>query len=271
GILPPMSEGEALEVAAIHSVSASGFEAARWGERPYRAPHHSASGAAMVGGGALPRPGEISLAHRGVLFLDELPEFDRDVLESLREPLESGKVSISRAARQSQFPARFQLVAAMNPCPCGWLGAPVGGGHRCRCTPDQIARYQGRISGPLLDRIDMQVEVHAAPAQQMLAGGDGDTSATVAQRVARARTLQLERQDAVNADLAPPQLDVHCALDDTTRQFAQRAAAHMGWSGRSLHRVIKLARTIADLDGAAAIETTHLGEAMQLRRGLPER
>jgi len=270
GLLPPMTEDEVLASAALQGLAARSFDARHWGQRPVRAPHHTASAVALVGGGSPPRPGEISLAHAGVLFLDELPEFARASLEALREPLESGRITISRAARQAAFPARFQLVAAMNPCPCGWLGAPVGA-HRCRCTPDQIKRYQDRISGPLLDRIDMQVEVHAAPAQQMLAGGDGEASAAVAQRVAQARTLQLQRQGVVNAELTPAQIDVHCTLDASTRQFAQRAATHMGWSGRSLHRVIKLARTIADLHGATAIDTTHLGEAMQLRRGLPER
>jgi len=270
GLLPAMTDDEALASAALLGLTASGLAASAWGVRPVRSPHHTASAAALVGGGSPPRPGEISLAHGGVLFLDELPEFARTALEALREPLESGRITISRATRQAVFPARSQLVAAMNPCPCGWLGAPAGSGHRCRCTPDQVARYQGRISGPLLDRIDMQVEVHAAPAQQMLAGGDGEASATVAQRVARARECQLQRQGVVNAELTPPQIDVHCTLDDSTRQFAQRAAAHMGWTGRSLHRVIKLARTIADLDGQPSINGSHLGEAMQLRRALPE-
>ena len=270
GLLPPMSEDEVLASAALQGLAARSFDAKSWGRRPVRSPHHTASAVALVGGGSPPRPGEISLAHAGVLFLDELPEFARASLEALREPLECGRITISRAARQAVFPARFQLVAAMNPCPCGWLGAPAGSGQRCRCTPDQISRYQSRISGPLLDRIDMQVEVHAAPAQQMLASGDGEASATVAQRVARARERQLQRQGVVNADLTPAQIDVHCALDATTSQFAQRAAAHMGWSGRSLHRVIKLARTIADLDARASIDANHLGEAMQLRRGLPE-
>src|SRR6478735_3471920 len=196
GILPPLSEAEALEVAAIHSVSAAGFEAARWGERPYRSPHHSASGAAMVGGGALPRPGEISLAHRGVLFLDELPEFDRDVLESLREPLESGKVSISRAARQSQFPARFQLVAAMNPCPCGHCGSPAG---RCRCTPERIARYRGRVSGPLADRVDIKLEVPAPRDGDLMAPGATESSEAIRQRVLHAHQRQLQRQGTPNA------------------------------------------------------------------------
>jgi magnesium chelatase family protein len=271
GLLPPMSEDEALASAALQGLAARSFDAKAWGRRPVRAPHHTASAVALVGGGSPPRPGEISLAHAGVLFLDELPEFARASLEALREPLECGRITISRAARQAVFPARFQLVAAMNPCPCGWLGAPAGSGHRCRCTPDQIARYQTRISGPLLDRIDMQVEVHAAAPAQMLSQGDGAASAAVASRVAQARERQLGRQGAVNADLLPAQIDVHCALDATTTQFAQRAATQLGWSGRSLHRVIKLARTIADLAGAAAIHNDRLAEAMQLRRGLPER
>ncbi|MBE7424927.1 MAG: YifB family Mg chelatase-like AAA ATPase [Ideonella sp.] len=271
GLLPPMTEDEALASAALQGLATRGIEAGQWGRRPVRAPHHTASAVALVGGGSPPRPGEISLAHGGVLFLDELPEFARASLEALREPLETGRITISRAARQAMFPARFQLVAAMNPCPCGWLGAPNGSGQRCRCTPDQIARYQGRISGPLLDRIDLQVEVHAAPAQQMLERGDGDASAQVAQRVAVARERQRQRQGTVNAELSAAQIDEHCALDAASRQFAQRAAAQLGWSGRSLHRVIKLARTIADLAGAAAIGAAHLGEAMQLRRGLPER
>src|SRR5262249_22756311 len=188
---PPLAEGEALEVAAVHSVSASGFEAQRWGERPFRAPHHSASGPALVGGGNLPRPGEISLAHHGVLFLDELPEFDRDVLEALREPLESGKVSIARAAAQAQFPARFQLVAAMNPCPCGHCGDRSG---RCRCTPERIARYRGRISGPLADRIDIKLEVPAPREAELVMPGPSEPSAQIASRVARAHEAQLARQ-----------------------------------------------------------------------------
>jgi len=269
GLLPPMTQDEALASAALQGLAARSFDVGRWGQRPVRSPHHTASAVALVGGGSPPRPGEISLAHGGVLFLDELPEFARPSLEALREPLECGRITISRAARQAMFPARFQLVAAMNPCPCGWLGAPAGSGHRCRCTPDQIARYQGRISGPLLDRIDLQVEVHAAPPRQMLAHSDGDASTLVAARVAAARARQLQRQGPLNADLTAAQIDAHCALDDDASGFAQRAATHMGWTGRSLHRVIKLARTIADLAGASAIDASHLGEAMQLRRGLP--
>lgn len=270
GLLPPMSEDEALASAALQGLGARGFDAAAFAQRPVRAPHHTASAVALVGGGSPPRPGEISLAHGGVLFLDELPEFARASLEALREPLECGRITISRAARQAVFPARFQLVAAMNPCPCGWLGAPSGSPQRCRCTPDQVSRYQSKISGPLLDRIDMQVEVQAAPPASMLAEADGDGSAVVAVRVAAARTRQLQRQGGVNAALEPAQIDAHCALDAATSRFAENAAQRLGWSGRSLHRVIKLARTIADLAGVERIETGHLAEAMQLRRGLPE-
>ena len=184
GILPALSEAEALEVAAVHSVSSGGFDAQRWGARPFRSPHHSASSAALVGGGALPRPGEISLAHHGVLFLDELPEFDRDVLEALREPLESGRISISRAAQQAQFPARFQLVAAMNPCPCGHCGDRAG---RCRCTPERIARYRGRISGPLADRIDIKLEVPAPREGELVAPAAGEASDAIKSRGCRRR------------------------------------------------------------------------------------
>jgi len=263
GILPPMSEAEALEVAAIHSVSAAGFEPARWGERPYRAPHHSASGAAMVGGGALPRPGEISLAHRGVLFLDELPEFDRDVLESLREPLESGKVSISRAARQSQFPARFQLVAAMNPCPCGHCGSPAG---RCRCTPERIARYRGRVSGPLADRVDIKLEVPAPRDADLMAPGATESSEAIRQRVLAAHRRQLERQGTPNALLGTREIDKLCATDKEGDQLLRHALARLLLSARAYHRVLRVARSIADLAGDAAIRAAHIAEAIQYRR-----
>jgi magnesium chelatase family protein len=270
GLLPAMTEDEALASAALQGLGARGFDAAAFGQRPVRAPHHSASAVALVGGGSPPRPGEISLAHGGVLFLDELPEFARASLEGLREPLECGRITISRAARQAVFPARFQLVAAMNPCPCGWLGAASGSPHRCRCTPDQVTRYQSKISGPLLDRIDMQVEVQVAAPAAMLSEADGDATTTVAERVAQARARQLQRQGGVNAELEPGLIDVHCWLDGPATQFAENAARRLGWSGRSLHRVIKLARTIADLAHAARIDTPHIAEAMQLRRGLPE-
>src|SRR2546427_3024982 len=208
GILPALSEDEALQVAAIHSVSSAGFDAARWGERPFRAPHHSASGASLVGGGNLPRPGEISLAHHGVLFLDELPEFDRDVLEALREPLESGRVSIARAARQAQFPARFQLVAAMNPCPCGHCGDRSG---RCRCPPARIARYRGRISGPLADRIDIKLEVPAPRDAELVAPAASESSAAITARVVRAHAAQITRQGKPNALLGSREIDRPCA------------------------------------------------------------
>jgi magnesium chelatase family protein len=268
GLLPPMGDDEALASAALLGLSNTGFNPAQWGVRPVRTPHHSASAIALVGGGSPPRPGEISLAHGGVLFLDELPEFARAALEALREPLEAGRITISRAARQAAFPARFQLVAAMNPCPCGWLGAFEATGRNCRCTPDQIARYQGRISGPLLDRIDMQVEVAAVKPQAMLSQPDGEASAVVAQRVAQARERQRQRQGVANADLAPKQIDTICALDANSAQLVQKAAAQFGWSGRGLHRVLKIARTVADLAAAPNIGVVHLAEALQLRRAL---
>lgn len=271
GLLPPMSEDEALASAALQGLGAKGFDVHAWGHRPVRAPHHTASAVALVGGGSPPRPGEISLAHGGVLFLDELPEFQRASLEALREPLECGRITISRAARQASFPARFQLVAAMNPCPCGWLGAPAGSPQRCRCTPDQVSRYQSKISGPLLDRIDMRVEVQAAAPKAMLSDADGDASAVVAARVAAARERQLQRQGGVNAALEPGLIDTHCALDAAASRLTETAARQFGWTGRSLHRVVKLARTVADLAGAARIDASHLAEAMQLRRGLPDR
>ncbi len=219
-------------------------------------------------GGSPPRPGEISLAHGGVLFLDELPEFPRSALEALREPLETRRITISRAARQAQFPAAFQLVAAMNPCPCGWLGAQVAG-RSCRCTPEQISRYQGRLSGPLLDRIDLQVEVAAVPPTALLAQAEGEPSAAVAERVARAAERQQARQGKANALLEAAELDALAALAPAAAQFLQQAATRLGWSGRGLHRVIKVARTIADLAGADQIGVPQVAEALQYRRALP--
>jgi magnesium chelatase family protein len=263
GILPSLSEAEALEVAAIHSVSTGGFEATRWGERPYRSPHHSASGAALVGGGAVPRPGEISLAHHGVLFLDELPEFDRDVLEALREPLESGRVSISRAAHQAQFPARFQLVAAMNPCPCGHCGDRAG---RCRCTPERIARYRGRISGPLADRIDIKLEVPAPREGELVAPAAGEASDAIKRRVEKAREMQLARQGKPNALLGTREIDRHCATDKDGDQLLRHALARLLLSARAYHRVLRVARSIADLCDKNVIAAEHVAEAIQYRR-----
>ena len=269
GLLPDMDDDEALASAALASVSASGFNPDRFGQRPFRSPHHSASAVALVGGGSPPRPGEISLAHGGVLFLDELPEFPRQALEALREPLETGHVTISRAARQAHFPARFQLIAAMNPCPCGWLGAGAHAAKACRCSPDVVARYQGRLSGPLLDRIDMQVEVPAVPAKELLNGPSAEPSAAVIARVAGARALQAERQACTNSQLAPSNLEQSARLRPAARALLEAAAMRLGWSGRSLHRVIRLARTIADLAQSAEVDTAHMAEAIQYRRALP--
>ena len=264
GLLPPMSETEALESAAVQSL-AGGFAPARWRQRPFRSPHHTTSGVALVGGGNLPRPGEVSLAHHGVLFLDELPEFDRRVLEVLREPLESGSITISRAARQADFPARFQLIAAMNPCPCGWLGHASG---KCRCTPDAVLRYQGRISGPLLDRIDIQLPVAAMSPESMGAQAEGEPSATIAQRVAGAHARQLERQGRPNSQLGPGEIDRHCAPDEAGRRRLHDAARHLHWSARAYHRVLKVARTIADLADAEGVTSKHVAEAIGYRRAL---
>jgi magnesium chelatase family protein len=267
GILPPMTDAEALESAAVQSLT-NGFAIARWKVRPYRAPHHTASGVALVGGGSAPRPGEISLAHRGVLFLDELPEFDRKVLEVLREPLESGHITISRAARQADFPANFQLVAAMNPCPCGYLGHHS---NKCRCTPDIVARYQDRISGPLLDRIDMQIQVGALPHEDLLKLADGEPSAAIAERVERAFERQLARQGKNNNGLSTTEIDVHCLPDAAGLQLLKAAMSRLNWSARAYHRVLKVARTIADLSDVRSVGSTHVAEAIQYRRALRER
>jgi magnesium chelatase family protein len=263
GILPPLTEAESLEVAAIQSVSSAGFDAARWGARPFRSPHHSASGAALVGGGNMPRPGEISLAHHGVLFLDELPEFDRDVLEALREPLESGRISIVRAARQAQFPARFQLLAAMNPCPCGHCGAPGG---RCRCTPERIARYRGRISGPLADRIDIKLEVPAPREAELVAPVAGEATAAIRARVVSARQKQIARQGKPNTLLETREIDRYCATDRDGDQLLRHALARLLLSARAYHRVLRVARSIADLAGRSTIAAEHIAEAIQYRR-----
>jgi magnesium chelatase family protein len=264
GLLPPLDEGEALESAAVFSIG-GGFDAGRWGRRPFRAPHHSASAAALIGGGSMPQPGEISLAHHGVLFLDELPEFDRRVLESLREPLETGTVSIARTRRRAEFPARFQLVAAMNPCPCGYTGHPA---KACICTPNQIARYRARLSGPLLDRIDLTIEVPAVPFADISAPATGESSAEVRVRVVRARERQMARQGVPNARLEAGQVDALCAPDAAGAALIEAAMRRINLSARAYHRVLRVARTLADLAGADRPGATHVAEAIQYRRGL---
>ncbi len=280
GILPALEAAEALEVASIASVSTRGFEARDYGRRPFRAPHHTASAGAVIGGGPRARPGEVSLAHRGVLFLDELPEFNRAVLESLREPLESGVVAISRAALQVEYPARFQLVAAMNPCPCGFLGEPGG---NCRCAPPEIARYRARISGPLLDRIDLRVAVPALSSEELLGepgAAGGLSTAQAAGRVRAARLRQLARSGKPNADLSGKEIQALCPLDRLGRRLLAQSRKTWQLSARGVHRVLRVARTIADLESAGremekdsgpvdfSIGPVHLAEALQLRRAL---
>ena len=270
GLLPPMSQHEALASAAIASLAGAFDAATQWKVRPFRSPHHSATAPALVGGGSPPRPGEISLAYGGVLFLDEIPEMPRAALEALREPLETGRITISRAARSASFPARFQLVAAMNPCPCGWLGAPAGGARSCRCTPDIVARYQSRLSGPLLDRIDLQIEVPAVKADALMGARNGEPSSAVAVRVLAARERAWSRQGSTNAEMTPAALEAHCALDDTAHALLHKAAVRLGWSGRGMHRVLKVSRTIADLAASPRIRSIHIAEAMQWRRALAQ-
>jgi magnesium chelatase family protein len=264
GLLPEASEAEALETAAIASVSGRGLDPARWRERPFRSPHHTASAVALVGGGAEPRPGEISLAHRGVLFLDELPEWDRRALEVLREPLESGVVTISRAARQSEFPAQFQLVAAMNPCPCGWAGDPSG---RCRCGIEAIRRYRARISGPLLDRIDLHVEVPRLPPAELRPDAPaGEATAPIRERVEQARHVQQLRAGKPNAHMGQAETMASCRLAPQDQALLERAIDSLQLSARSMHRILRVARTIADVAGSEAILTAHLAEALGYRR-----
>ncbi|HVE90442.1 MAG TPA: YifB family Mg chelatase-like AAA ATPase [Burkholderiaceae bacterium] len=266
GILPPMTTDEALESAAVLSIVGQ-FATQRWATRIYRSPHHTSSAVALVGGGNPPMPGEISLAHHGVLFLDELPEFERRVLESLRQPLESGRITVSRAARQVEYPAKFQLIAAMNPCPCGYFG------HRtieCRCTPDLVARYQDRISGPLLDRIDMRVEVSSFTEEELTTMGDGEPTRFVAERVRKAYHQALARQGKLNDHLQPAEIDQVCTVSGAVKALLHAAAVRLGWSMRAYHRVLKVSRTVADLAGATELATSHVAEAIQYRRSLRE-
>ena len=264
GILPEMAEQEATEAAAIASISDMGFHFSQWRRRPFRSPHHTSSAVALVGGGSYPRPGEISLAHHGVLFLDELPEFDRKVLEVLREPMESGHITISRAARQARFPASFQLVAAMNPCPCGYHGHPSG---RCHCTPEQIQRYRGKISGPLLDRIDLHIEVPPLPKGLLNDSTPvGEDSETVRQRVNIARQRQLSRRGMANGQLDNQALRTDCALGKQQALLLEQASETLGLSARAHQRILKVARTIADMGGSERIEQVHLSEAISYRK-----
>lgn len=264
GILPEMSDAEALEIAAINSICGKMINPQSWRTRPFRAPHHTASSAALVGGSSPPRPGEISLAHNGVLFLDELPEFNRAVLEALREPVESGSVSISRASHQAKFPAKFQLVTAMNPCPCGYLGDPA---QNCRCTQEQIQRYQTRISGPMLDRIDMHVEVPALPKKVLLQPDvAAEPTIVVRARVKTVRALQLARAGKTNANLQGKEIDNYCKLSAVETEFLEKAMESYRLSARSIHRILKVARTIADLADCESIQKEHLSEALSYRR-----
>jgi magnesium chelatase family protein len=267
GIMPPLSAPEALENAAIASVSAHGVDVSRWRERPFRAPHHTASGVALCGGGSAPKPGEISLSHNGVLFLDELTEWERNTLEVLREPLESGRIIISRAARYAEFPARFQLIAAMNPCPCGFAGDPSA---RCQCSPEQVRRYRGRVSGPLLDRIDIHLEVPRVPQAELRADESGgvvpEETAVVRARVIAARDIALARNGKANSQLSAGEVNKHCKLSARDHTLLDRLVEKCGLSARAYHRILKLARTIADLEGSEQIVSAHLSEAVSLRR-----
>jgi len=264
GILPEMSEEEATEAAAIQSISSQGFDAKNWKQRAFRSPHHTASGVALVGGGSSPKPGEISLAHHGVLFLDEFPEFSRQVLEVLREPLESGRIVISRAARQAEYPAKFQLVAAMNPCPCGYFGDSSG---KCNCNEEKVARYRNKISGPIMDRIDIHIEV---PRVKNISEDDAEAklegSEEIKKRVAKCRDLQLQRTGKCNAQMDVKEIEATCQLNDTEKKFLMNAIERLNLSSRAYHRVLKVARTIADLRVSKNIEMTDLAEAVNYRR-----
>lgn len=264
-ILPLLTEAQAQETSAIASISDQGLKVSDWLKPPYRAPHHTASAVALVGGGNNPKPGEISLAHNGTLFLDELSEFDRKVLDVLREPLETGHITISRAARQVDFPARFQLIAAMNPCPCGYLGDASG---RCHCTSEQIARYRAKISGPLLDRIDMHLEVPRIAHEVLRKGAMGgeESSATIRVRVIDARNIALARSGKANSALTAKEVKQYCVLSEAGHQLLEKAMTKFGLSHRAYHRILKLALTIADLDHANHIAIKHLSEAISYRK-----
>ena len=263
GILPALNRQQALESAAMLSLAGQ-FHPARWARRAYRHPHHSATMAALVGGGSPPRPGEISLAHHGLLFLDELPEYSRLALEALREPLENGRISLSRARHQAEFPAQFQLIAAMNPCPCGYLGSKQ---PACRCAPEQVARYQGKLSGPLLDRIDMQVHVPALPADMLMQSAQGESSASVQARCQQAHERAINRRGVSNHALSAAQLQA-LKIQAQAQQHVQQQAARHGWSARAVHRVLRVAQTIADLAQAEEIELAHVMQAMHFRMAL---
>jgi magnesium chelatase family protein len=262
GLLPPLGDSEALELAVIGSVATGRFDPGDWRARPFRQPHHTATPGALIGGGTHPRPGEITRAHRGVLFLDELPEFPRSALEALREPLERRVVTVARARTTISFPADFQLVAAMNPCPCGFVGDPD---RACRCSPEQIGRYQGRVSGPLLDRLDLQVDVPRPPAGAVLGQAEaGETSAEVASRVAAARLRQAPR-GCINARLAVDSLLAVCDPDSAALRTLERAAGRFHLSARACHRILRVARTVADLSSDARVGLPHVSEALGLR------
>jgi magnesium chelatase family protein len=264
GILPPMSDAEAIETAAVDSVLGRSFDLARWRQRPFRSPHHTASAVALVGGGSDPRPGEISRAHNGVLFLDELPEFSRHVLEVLREPMESGWITISRAGRQADYPARFQLVAAMNPCPCGYLGDSAGD---CRCSAERVDKYRGKISGPLLDRVDIHMEVQRPPIKSLRPDAKAEEgSAEVSRRVSKARSIQLARNGVCNAELSGSDLkEAFCAAEETWK-LLDEAADKLALSARAYQRVQRVARTIADLAAEDTVRKHHMAEALALRQ-----
>jgi len=264
-IMPALTEQQAQETAAIVSISDQNLVVEHWLRPPFRAPHHTASAAALVGGGGNPKPGEISLAHNGTLFLDELPEFDRKVLEVLREPLETGHITISRATRQADFPAKFQLIAAMNPCPCGYQGDPSG---RCHCSFEQVAKYKNKISGPLLDRIDMHVEVPRVSHEVLRKGSiEGEeSSAVIRQRVEQARALAIARCGKVNAEMTVVEIKQFCGLSETGHQLLEQAMDQFGLSHRAYHRILKVARTIADLASCESIEINHLSEAIGYRK-----